>query len=874
MSVPRVWWLPLGILLLALGVTWQVWDHERLLAERQLKTHFEHSLLETSSRIEQRMGAYEQMLRGVQAQYAAMGKIDREGLRDYVATLQLDANFFGVQAIGQIDWLTHEQKAAHLAKMRRLAGVDYSIRPPGERDSYGPVVQREPYLGRNQAPFGFDAWAELSRKRAMERSRDSGMAAISGKVRLSTETDLIGQPGFVMYLPIYPPGKPSHSLEERRQHLAGWVFASFRMDDLMASLYGQLPSGISFSLHDGTELSAQNLLYQSDRQAAPGASLLTAHEYLVIGGTPWTLTMLGSQEFATQFGRSDATLIAISGVALSLLLTLVAWLLTTSRARALRLARQMTHEVEESARFVQTVTDHVPGLVAYWNADLRCVFANARHQTFFARTQREIAGIALRELLGEAAFQREAPCIYAVLRGEEQHSEGVLVKPDGSICHTYAHYLPDRQGGQIKGFYVLISDVTPLKQAEAALRHFEAIVQSSEDAIISKSLDGVVTSWNPGAQQLFGFSVGEMIGHSLQRLFPEDRLVEEAEILARIQAGESIKHYETVRLHKNRQTLQVSISVSPIFGPAQTVVGISTIARDITAQKQVAAELAEHRHHLEALVQQRTAELRVAKDAAEAANRAKTIFLATMSHELRTPMNAIMGLTALVRRNISEPQQANRLDKVMTASNQLLEIINDILELSNIEANQLRIEHKVFRLGDSLTRVLQRFQPEAQCKDLALNSHIALELLDLKVCGDALRLEQVLTKLMSNALKFTAAGAVSLDVSASAIRMTGMTGTAGDRPGLVDGWELRFAISDTGIGIPAEEQGRLFSAFEQLDGSTTRKFGGSGLGLAIARRLVQAMHGSIGLESQLGVGSTFWFTVQCPCDTAPEAEGG
>lgn len=846
MPTSRTWWLPLGILLVALGLTWQVWDHERHSAQRQLKTHFEHALLETSSRIEQRMGAYEQMLRGVQAQYAAMGRIDRKGLQDYVALLQLDANFSGVQTIGQIDWVLAEQKAGHLAKMRRLGFRDYSIHPDGSRDAYAPVVQREPYIGRNQAAFGFDAWAEPMRHLAMERARDSGMAAISGKVRLNTETEPVEQPAFVMYLPIYAADRPS-TLEQRRQHLIGWVFAAFRMNDLMASLYGQLPPGISFSVHDGIALSAESLLYQSEPTLA-AAGILRANEYLVIGGRTWALTMMASDEFAERFGRSDASLIAVSGIALSLLLTLVAWLLTTSRARALHLAQEMTDELQESVRFVQMVTDHVPGLVAYWNSELHCEFANARHQEFFGRTKAEMQGIAMRELIGEPSFRQQEACINAVLRGEARHFESLLTRPDGRTCHTYAYYLPDCQGDQVKGFYVLVSDITPLKQAEAALRHFEAIVQSSEDAIISKSLDGTVASWNPGAQLLFGFSADEMIGRSMQCLFPEDKWAEEAEILRRIQRGEPIEHFETLRLRKDGSPVQISVSISAIFDAAGEVVGVSTIARDITAQKLVAAELENYRNHLEALVEERTAALLIAKDAAEAANRAKTIFLATMSHELRTPMNAIMGLTGIVRRSATDAKQISQLDKVLEASNQLLEIINDVLELSNIEAAQLYLEQQTFTLGDSLERIIQRFKPAAQRKDLQLEVVVDSALAGRGLRGDPVRLEQILGKLISNAIKFTAAGSVTLRAAVSEEAPAHLV--------------LRFEVVDTGIGIPAEEQGRLFSAFEQIDGSTTRKFGGTGLGLAISKKLVQAMNGSIGVDSRAGAGSTFWFSVQ------------
>ena len=726
MKFPRTSWLPLVILVVTLGLTWQLWVHERESAQRQLKTHFDYSLIEAVSRIEQRMMAYEQLLRGVQAQYVAMGKVDRKSLQAYVNTLQLDANFSGIQAIGQIDWVPAAQKKNHAAKMHSLGFNDYRIRPEGVRQAYAPIVQVEPYIGQNQTDLGFDAWAEPVRRMALERARDSAAPAISGKVRLAMDAEPIEQPGFAMYLPIYASNQANDTLEQRRRNLIGWVAAAFRMNDLMASLYGQLPPGISFTIHDGIELSGQTLLYNSNPQAASSTSVLDANEYLVIGGRTWTLAIAASSDFAKHFGRNDAPLIAWSGVGLSLLLSLIAWLLTSSRAHALRLAQTMTSEVQASERFMHTVTNNIPGLVAYWNSDLRCEFANAPHQDFYGKTQAEMQGIHLHVLLGEELFHQAEPYIDAVLGGEAQNFESLLTKPDGSTRHTYAHYLPNCQGDQVKGFYVLVSDITPLKQVEA--------------------------------------------------------------------------------------------------------------------------ELANHRNRLEILVEQRTAALSIAKEAAEAANRAKTVFLATMSHELRTPMNAIMGLTGIVRRNLIDPKQIDQLGKVLAASNQLLAIINDILELSRIEADHIRLERINFKLPDLLERLTSSFIAEAQRKDLSLAIEIDPSLALRQLVGDPLRLEQVLFKLTSNAIKFTAAGAIQIRASLSDESATSLV--------------LRFEVADTGIGILTEEQGRLFSAFEQLDGSMTRKYGGTGLGLAISKRLVLAMDGTIGVTSQFGAGSTFWFTVR------------
>jgi PAS domain S-box-containing protein len=269
---------------------------------------------------------------------------------------------------------------------------------------------------------------------------------------------------------------------------------------------------------------------------------------------------------------------------------------------------------------------------------------------------------------------------------------------------------------------------------------------------------------------------------------------------------------------------------------------------DITERRAAEAELQRHRDHLEGLVAARTAALSIAKEAAEAASRAKSTFLATMSHELRTPLNAIMGMTSLARMRATDPKQIDQLTKVGTASRQLLSIITDILDISRIEARKLQLMDSDLGVGQVLRDVETLVRSQADAKHIELTVNPVADLGTMPLRGDAQRLTQILVNLVGNAVKFTEAGSVT--VSARLLQ---------------DGGEqvvLRFEVIDTGVGIAAFDQRRLFQAFEQVDGSFTRKHGGTGLGLAISKQLVEMMGGEIGLESQVGVGSTFWFTVK------------
>jgi signal transduction histidine kinase len=270
--------------------------------------------------------------------------------------------------------------------------------------------------------------------------------------------------------------------------------------------------------------------------------------------------------------------------------------------------------------------------------------------------------------------------------------------------------------------------------------------------------------------------------------------------------------------------------------------------RNLLERERLRKEVEAHRDHLEELVAARTTALSIAKEAAETANRAKSTFLTNISHELRTPMNGIMGMTQLALRRATDPQQIEQLNKAAHSAQRLLGIINDLIDISRIEAERLTLEQTRFKIGLVLENLMSLLGQKIADKGLETRIELDPDLAQQALLGDPLRLGQILLNLTANALKFTEQGAITLRIH--------------QLEDLTDAVRLRIEVSDTGIGIAAEDQKRLFTAFEQADNSMTRKYGGTGLGLAISKRLVHMMGGEIGVKSQPGEGSTFYFTVR------------
>jgi len=351
--------------------------------------------------------------------------------------------------------------------------------------------------------------------------------------------------------------------------------------------------------------------------------------------------------------------------------------------------------------------------------------------------------------------------------------------------------------------------------------HLQAVMTAMQDALIVVDAAGVITTVNDATCALLGWERDGLVGSSI------DRFVETAP-----DASPSPAPTVTFRA-RDGSVIPISVSAATLRDTAGTMLGTVWVAHDM-------------RDHVRLL-----GEIEAARDAALEGSRIKSEFLANMSHEIRTPMNVIIGYIDIVLESQLRTDQRDHLDRVRTSTVALLDIINDVLDISKVEAGKLRIERVPFGLRAVVDEVVQTFMLRAQEKGLALLAEIDPDVPD-RVTGDPTRLRQVVVNLVSNAIKFTDAGRVTVQVrpyaATNATRL------------------LHFSVADTGIGIPYDKQGIIFSAFTQADGSMSRRFGGTGLGLTIAARLVELMGGEIWIESTVGEGSVFHFTVQADLD--------
>jgi PAS domain S-box-containing protein len=460
---------------------------------------------------------------------------------------------------------------------------------------------------------------------------------------------------------------------------------------------------------------------------------------------------------------------------------------------------------------------------------------NPAAERMFGYRADEVAGLPITILLPPDCLGDEAHIASTVRRGERvEHFDSERVRKDGRRILVSISESPIRDGaGRIVAAAQIARDVTEVRQAGAARATLAAIVESSEDAIVGKTLNGVILTWNAGAQRTFGYAAEEVIGKSITILIPEERLDEETMVLTKVRRGERIEHFETERIRKDGRRIRISLSVSPIKQADGTIIGAAKIARDISV-----------RHALDAERDRLLAREQEARAQAEEANRAKDMFLAVVSHELRTPLSPILAWSRMLRSGMLDAEKASQaletIERNVLAQAQL---IDDLLDVSRIVAGKLRLAIRATELDAVIQAAVDVVKPAADAKGIRVETQLDPEI--GTIAGDPDRLQQVVWNLLSNAIKFTPEG--------GRVRLILQR---------VDS-HVEIAVIDNGQGFPPSLSEHLFARFQQADSTTTRRHGGLGLGLAIVRHIIELHGGTVRAESA-GEGKGATFVVELP----------
>jgi PAS domain S-box-containing protein len=472
---------------------------------------------------------------------------------------------------------------------------------------------------------------------------------------------------------------------------------------------------------------------------------------------------------------------------------------------------------------LRLIMDNAPVLLAYVDTQHRYRYVNAAYSRRFGGSA-EVLGQTVESLLGVKVWSEIQPYRERVLSGEALEYEVDVERPSGERQRMYCVLNPAREAsGRVGGYVVAITDVTDRQRVAEARDLLAAIVDSSDDAIVSMTLDGRVTSWNTGATQLFGYTAAEMLGHPALCLSPPP---EEHSILDGISKGERIRHHEAVRFAKDGRHLDISLSAAPMRDHMGRVVGVAQVARDITESK--AAEAA----------------IKRSQEALRDADRRKDEFLALLAHELRNPLAPLVNAVELLRPAATGDAGLRRIRDMMARQlTQLQRLVDDLLDVSRISRGCIELRHAPVPLARALESAIESCQSLITARKHTLTIDVPPD--PVLVEGDFARLAQVFANLISNSVKYTEPGG-RIDV---AIRKE-------DAHAVV-------SVRDTGIGIPIESVDTVFDMFSQVEAHRLHAGGGLGIGLALVRSLVEMHSGSVAVQSEgPGTGSTF--TVRLP----------
>ncbi|WP_263144052.1 response regulator [Pseudomonas sp. RIT-PI-AD] len=824
--------LPLGatlVLLFCLSglVLWQ-WLTLEARNQREYEQRFDMEAQEIAKRIGTRMESYEMVLRGMAGVMVGSGEVSMDEWSRAAEQLQLQERYPGIQAVAWARYLRDDEVQGFLDELNAQGRQDFHVFPPGPREHYLTVDYISPLDWRNRRVVGYDMLTEETRFAAIDRARLSGEPILTAPLRLKQETERDMQSGLLFYLPVYRPGAPITTEDERRDALFGTVMGAFRVRDLMDGILGAQGALFHVELKD---LQAPDTVLLNGRDASE-KSRFEWQENLQVYGRTWQVSVHSRPQYEASLGHDRLAFSLWTGLAAAALLSILVGGYLYSRERELESNQETAEQLREREERFRLLLERLPVATLLCGLDGRIEIAN--------RSAGELLGCSADALLGERVrrFLPELGGIDGLTQdsafgelGEYQaRRENGDVIPVSLSLNILSH-----EGGA--GYLLNLVDLQARKMAE---ERFRLVVEASPNAIVLVDSKGHLALVNRQAEQMFGYTRQELIGQPVEILLPmplrEGHVKLRQDFLDNPEPRRMGKNRELFGLRRDGHMIPLEVGLSPIRSGQENMV--QAVIIDISERKAAEQRLRDQAEQL------------------MLANRYKSEFLANMSHELRTPLNSILILSDQLRQNLIgnlTEKQVKHADIVYRAGNDLLQLINDVLDLAKVEAGRMQLKLEPVNVQDMLVEIDGSLRPMAEVKGLQLISTVAPDVPRV-IHSDRVRLHQILRNLLSNALKFTEHGEVELRVEVE------------PNGGQQDHEVLLFIVRDTGIGIAANQHERIFQAFQQIDGSTSRRFGGTGLGLAITRQLVLALDGDVSLESAPGEGTTF--TVRLPVAVA------
>jgi len=825
---------------------------------RQQQEQFGQLVAHAALDITQRMERLAQGLRATRGAVAAAGydAISRARFADYAQAASIGTEYAGARGMGFIRHVPTPRLGAFMAGARQEGPPDFSVRSLGDPlAGRAFVIQYIEPTEPNQEAIGLDVASEVNRREAALRSTRLNAPAITAPITLVQDHRALQQSVLIM-LPVYRPKAILTTDAQRLEATVGWVYAPLQIEQVLHGLAP--PNGLfDFELHDIQTGRGPVVLATSSPSDMAGRSAWQQTLRLPVMGRDWELMVRARPSFVRQLNQHNP---AASGFAL-----MVGWSLLLGIWRLMQSTRQkdLALSLQESrmAALVAQSEDAVlaidlEGCITDWNPAATRIFG---HDSV------EAVGQPLDQLLVPPSLHEQAhQALDRVTRGESVSPfDTVRLRKDGSEVQVSISISPVRDvKGRVVGAAKISRDISERKMAEARIlelnaalaaevsqtrRREQALLDQALSTVIVTDATGRITLFNHAAERLLGYSADEVVGREVMTRFHDEQEVRQRVRAASQQLGRRlapgevflphIRHAmgdrnEWLYVHKDGTRIPMLLTVGALHDDQSRLAGFIGIGTDLRDRKKLEADLSE----------------------AEKAGRAKDRFMANMSHEMRTPLNAIAGLTYLLSRGQLDSSQQDLLAKTRQAIHSLLALINDVLDLSKIEAGEMALLPQPTALHPLLVDAVSLAAATAFGKPVEVVLD-ATEEVQHTVLVDALRLQQMLGNLLGNAIKFTHQGQVVLHARA---------GLEDDRI-----LALRLEVQDTGPGISEDAQQRLFQRFTQASPDIARQFGGTGLGLSIVRHLATLMGGTVGLRSQLGEGSTFWLELSLPLATEP-----